>query len=586
MVVNDHNHPGVGRLQRRRLFLLLLGAGLWTGLLVGRLGHLQIVLHDELVAHARDRHEYAVTLPATRGDIIAADGSLLASSIQGRAVYVYPHLLPDVQQATEALAPVLLMSVEEVSRLMQQGSKLVYLRRFAPPDMVEQVLAVRNALGLHKSLGTHEASQRVYPNQQLAAHILGFVDSEGAGAAGIEYSRDDDIRGQDGQWITLKDGGQTPIDPDGLFREDPVPGHDLFLTIHPAIQRAAEATLAREVEEHKADGASAVVMDPRTGEVLALASYPPFNPNVRNAALVDLSSKNSAVNHAYEPGSTFKIFTAAAGMSDAIVSETEMIDCQGGALRVANHTYHDWRSGFGLMPFADVVANSSNVGMIKVGLRLPPERFYSWLEGFGFGAKTGIELPGEAPGILRGPERWSALSQSSMIIGQEIGVTPLQLATAVSAIANGGRLMKPYIVSEIRDADGRVRMQRRPEVRHRVVDERTAARVMRVLEGVVRPDNNTGRAAGIRGYRIAGKTGTAQKIGPDGTYSQYMSSFVGILPASAPELVVLVVVDAPRNGYYGTAVAAPAFRSIAETAIRALRIAPDAVSAPVQINGS
>jgi len=585
MVVNDHNNPGVGRLQRRRLILVLGCAGLWTGLLLGRLGQLQIVMHDELVEHARERHEYVETLPAERGDIVAADGSLLASSIQGRSVYVHPHLLDDPAAAAEALAPVLQMPLEEVSRLVTQDKHLVYLRKFVDLEMFEKVREVRNRLQLHTSLGDEEASARFYPNRGLAAHILGFVNEDG-GAAGVELTLDESIRGQDGYWITLKDGGQTPIDPDGIFREDPVPGHDIYLTIDPVIQRTAEATLEREVTEHDADGASAVVMDPRTGAVLALASYPSYNPNVRNSALLQNYSANSAVNHAYEPGSTFKIFTAAASLREGLVTEDELIDCQGGAMRVANHTYHDWRSGFGVMPFSEVIANSSNVGTIKVGLRLQPEHFYDWLRGFGFGQKTGIELPGEAPGILRSPAAWSALSQSSMIIGQEIGVTPLQLATAVSAVANGGLLMQPYLVSEIRDADGTLQFQRRPEVRRRVLDEATAARVMRMLEGVVRPDNNTGRAAGINGYRIAGKTGTAQKIGPDGRYSEYMSSFVGILPASAPELVVLVVIDAPRKGYYGTEVAAPAFRTIAETALRVLRLAPDAVAAPVQINGT
>ncbi|MGD8329713.1 MAG: penicillin-binding protein 2 [Acidobacteriota bacterium] len=589
MVVNDHNNPGVGKTQRRRLFLLLACAGLWTGLLIGRLGQLQIVMHDELVERARERHQYVESLPATRGDIYAADGSLLASSIQGRAIYVYPHLLDDPESAAAALAPALQMPVEEVFPLVTQETRgLVYLRKFAPPEMVEKVLEVRRRLNLYTSLGSHEASARFYPNRQLGAHVLGFVDYDGNGAAGIEYALDKAIRGQDGQWITLKDGGQTPIDPDGIFREDPVPGHDVFLTLDPAIQRVAEATLERAVHEHDADGASAVVMDPRTGAVLALASYPTFNPNVRNEALVELSSANSVVNHAYEPGSTFKIFTAAAGLTEKVVYEDELIDCQGGALRVANHTYHDWRSGFGVMPFSQVIANSSNVGTIKVGLRISPEHFYRWLQGFGFGQPTGIELPGEAPGIVHEPgsSLWSGLSQSSMIIGQEIGVTPLQLTTAVSAIANGGLLMKPYLVSQIRDADGTLQMERRPEVRRRVLDQTVARRVLNVLEGVVRPDNNTGKAAGIPGYRIAGKTGTAQKIGPDGRYSQYMSSFVGILPASAPQLVVLVVIDAPRKGYYGTEVAAPAFRTIAETAVRVLRIAPDAVAAPVQINGS
>jgi len=587
MVVTDHNNPGVGRLQRRRLFLILACAGLWTGLLVGRLAHLQIVLHDELVERARIQQQYVVTIPAMRGNILARDGGLLASSIDEASIYVHPrHLEVDRQTAAEALAPALRMPVSDVARLLEQDSPLVYLRKQAPPDIVEGVLRVKKELELWQSVGTHPASRRYYPNRQLAAHVLGFVNNENVGAAGIEYTLDDVIRGQDGRWMTLKDGGQRPIDPDGFFREDPTPGHDITLTIDTVIQAEAEATLERVVTERLADGASAVVMNPRTGAILALASYPVYNPNVHDEALVDLSSKNSAVNHAYEPGSTFKIFTAAAGLRENIVFEEELIDCQGGALRVANHTYHDWKSGFGVMPFAEVVANSSNVGMIKVGLRIEPVRFYEWIRRFGFGELTGVELPGEAPGILRGPDRWSALSQSSMIIGQEIGVTPLQMATAVSAVANGGLLMKPYVVSSVRDAAGNVLSERQPEVRRRIIDEATAQRVMRVLEGVVDPDSNTGKAAGIPGYRLAGKTGTAQKIGPDGTYSQYMSSFVGILPASAPELVVLVVIDAPRKGYYGSEVAAPAFRSIAETAVRVLRLTPDAVAAPSRITGS
>ena len=588
MVVTDHNNAGTGRLQRRRLFLVLVCAGLWTGLLLGRLVHLQVVLHDDLIERARLQQEYAVVIPAMRGNILARDGSLLASSIEETSIYVHPHLLDDREAAPEILAPALRMSVEEVARLVNQDDHLVYLRRYAPPEIVSAVEAVKREHLLHLAVGMHPANRRYYPNRQLAAHVLGFVDRENQGAAGIEYRFNDAIRGQDGRWLTLKDGGQNPIDPDGFFREDPTPGHDIYLTIHPLIQRAAETTLEQVVRERGAEGAAAVVMDPRTGEVLALASYPTFNPNVHDQALVDLSSRNSAVNTVYEPGSTFKIFTAAAGFRDGIVFEDELIDCQGGVLRVANHTYHDWKSGFGIMPFSKVVANSSNVGMIKVGLRLQPERFYEWLRAFGFGEVTGIGLPGEASGILRPTSRWSALSQSSMIIGQEIGVTPLQLATAVSAVANGGLLMQPYVVSEIRDAAGNVQFKHQPTVRHRVLDGVTAARVMNVLEGVINPDSVTGRAAGIRGYRLAGKTGTAQKIGPDGLYSQYVSSFIGILPASAPELVILVVIDAPdkRKGYYGSEVAAPAFRTIAETAVRVLRLAPDAVAAPVQIIGS
>ena len=585
MVVDDHKIFNAGRIQRRRLFLVLACAGLWTGLLIGRLVHLQVVLHDELIERARKQQEYEVSIPAMRGNIFARDGSLLASSIEETAIYVHPHLLDDPDAAPEILASALQMPVEDVARLVNQDASLVYLKRYAPPEIVSAVEAVKREHNLSLSVGTHPANRRYYPNRQLAAHVLGFVSSENRGAAGIEYRFDDIIRGQDGRWLTLKDGGQKPIDPDGAFREDPTPGHDIFLTIHPSIQRVAESTLAKVVREREADGASAVVMDPRTGEVLALASYPTFNPNVRNQALVELSSKNKATNTIYEPGSTFKIFTTAAGFRDDLVFENELIDCQGGALRVANHTYHDWKRGFGIMPFSEVVANSSNVGMIKVGLRLQPKRFYEWLRAFGFGERTGIGLPGESAGILRPTSRWTALSQSSMIIGQEIGVTPLQLTTGVSAIANGGLLLQPYIVSEIRDAEGNVQFEHKPTVRRRVIDKVTAARVMDVLEGVIDPNSATGKAAGIRGYRLAGKTGTAQKIGPDGLYSQYVSSFIGILPASAPELVVLVMIDAPRKGYYGSEVAAPAFRTIAETAVRVLRLPPDTAVAPLQITG-
>ncbi len=581
MVVNDRSEIRAGGLQRHRLLLVLVCAGIWTGLILGRLVHLQVVTHEEFVERARDQQEWFVEIPAMRGHIFSADGRLLASSIDEESIFAWPHLLPDRNEAATVLAPALQMPVADVRERLQ-GDGFTYLRKQAPPDIAA---AVRRIIQTHKfytSVGMHPASRRYYPNRQLAAHVLGFVSSENAGAAGLEYKYDELIRGQDGRWLTLKDGGNTPIDPDGLFREDPTPGHDIFLTINTNIQASAEATLERVVEERQADGASAVVLDPKTGAVLALASYPTFNPNVRNQALVDLSSQNSAVNHAYEPGSTFKIFTAAAGFRDGLVTENELIDCQGGRLRVANHTYNDWRHGMQILPFHEVMKQSSNVGMIKVGLRLQPVRFYEWLRVFGFGERTGIDLPGEAPGILRPPERWSGLSQSSMVIGQEIGTTPLQLAAAVGAIANGGALMQPYVVASARDAVGNVVFERQPKERRRVVDAATARRVMRILEGVVAPDTVAGKAARLAGYRIAGKTGTAQKIGADGRYTEYMSSFIGVLPASDPQLVVLVVIDTPRKGYYGTEVAAPAFRAIAETATRVLRLAPDAAAAPAQ----
>ncbi len=584
MVVNDLRRAVVGKLQQRRLLLLIVCAGLWSGVLVGRLVYLQVALHDDLVERARNQQEFVAEIPAERGDIFDRAGRLLASSLDEASIYVHPHLLGerDLAGVAELLAPALEMPADEIQRILGLDVRFRYLARKARPEMVTAVRQLVRENGLHQAVGFHPASKRYYPKRQLAAHLLGYVSNDNAGQAGLEFYYDEQIRGQNGRWMTLRDGGNHPIDPDGLLLRDPTPGNDLTLTIDSVIQATAESVLEDTILEHGAEAGSAIVMDPRTGAVLAMATYPTFNPNVRDAAFAS-HWHNKVVLHAFEPGSTFKIFTAAAALQEGIVDEEELIDCQGGALRVASHTYHDWRRGFGIMPFREVLINSSNVGMIKVGLRFTPESFYGWLTAFGFGQLSGIDLPGEAPGILRTMERWSSLSQSSMVIGQEVAVTPLQLATAVSAIANGGRLMEPYLVSSIRDASGQVVQEHRPLVRRQVIDPLTARRLVTVLERVVAGTDGGGTRASIPGYRIAGKTGTAQKIGPGGRYTKYVSSFIGMLPAADPELVVLVMIDSPdpSRGYYGSEVAMPAFRKIAETAIRVLRIPPDAVAPSV-----
>jgi len=588
MVVNDLRRAVVGKLQRRRLLLLVVCAGLWSGILVGRLVHLQVALHDDLVERARNQQEFVAEIPAERGDILDREGRLLASSLDETSIYVHPHLLGERDPAgvAEILAPALEMPTDEVRRILSLDVRFRYLVKKTRPEIVTAVRQLVSENGLRQAVGFHPASKRYYPKRQLAAHLLGYVSDDNAGQAGLEFYYDEQIRGQNGQWMTLRDGGNQPIDPDGMLRRDPTPGNDLTLTIDSVIQATAESALEETILTRGAESGSAIVMDPNTGAILAMATYPTFNPNVRDVAFAN-HWHNKVVLHAYEPGSTFKIFTAAAALQEGMVDEEELIDCQGGAMRVASHTYNDWRRGFGIMPFRDVLANSSNVGMIKVGLRFTPENFYGWLSAFGFGQLSGIDLPGEAPGILRTMERWSSLSQSSMVIGQELAVTPLQLATAVSAVANGGYLMEPYLVSSIRDASGLIVAEHRPIVRRQVIDSATARRLVTVLERVVSGSDGGGTRASIPGYRIAGKTGTAQKIGPEGQYSQYVSSFIGMLPAADPELVVLVMIDSPdpSRGYYGSEVAMPAFRQIAETAIRVLRIPPDA-AAPSMLAGA
>ncbi len=584
MVVNDLRRAVVGQQQQRRLLLLIVCAGLWSGLLIGRLVHLQVALHDDLVERARDQQEFVAEIPAERGDILDREGRLLASSLDETSIYVHPHLLGerDPADVAELLAPALDMPADEILRILDLDVRFRYLARKAKPEIVTAVRQVVRNNGLRQAVGFHPASKRYYPKRQLAAHIVGYVSDDNAGQAGLEFFYDEQIRGQPGRWMTLRDGGNQPIDPDGLLRVDPTPGNNLVLTLDSVVQATAESALEETILERGAESGSAIVMDPKTGAILAMATYPTFNPNVRDASFAN-HWHNKVVLHAYEPGSTFKIFTAAAALQEGLVNEEELIDCQGGAMRVASHTYNDWRRGFGIMPFREVLANSSNVGMIKVGLRFTPESFFGWLSAFGFGQLSGIDLPGEAPGILRTMERWSSLSQSSMVIGQEVAVTPLQLATAVSAVANGGRLMEPYVVSSIRDAGGQIVRERRPIARRQVIDPLTARRIVTVLERVVAGKDGSGTRASIPGYRIAGKTGTAQKIGPEGRYSQYVSSFIGMLPAADPELVVLVMIDSPdpSRGYYGSEVAMPAFRQIAEAAIRVLRIPPDAAAPSV-----
>lgn len=570
MVLRGLRGQVVGDRQRRRLLLLLVGVGLWCGAVGARLLHLQVVLHDELVARADRQHLFTVELAAQRGDIRDRHGKALAVSIELESVYAHPHKLDDREAAARLLAEALQADAASLAARLDTDAPFVWLQRKARPDAVERVQAVVAARGWDHAVGFLRETQRVYPHRTLAAHVLGFVDIDGNGQAGVEYSHDEPIRGVPGRWLTVRDGSNRPIDPDGIERIEPVQGDDLRLTIDSELQFAAEVAVQGAVEEHAAVGGSALVMDVRSGAVLAMASWPTFNPNVRDRAMTR-NSMNRNIAYAYEPGSTFKAITAAAALAEGLVYEGEPIDCEGGTLRVANHTYRDWRLGFGVMPFEQVLMNSSNVGTIKVGMRLQPRQFHDWLGGFGFGVRTGIDLPGEAAGILHAPDSWSALSQSSLSIGYGVAVTPLQLARAFAAIANGGEMPTPYVVEEVLGHGAGARPARRAEVR-RVLSRSTAARLGSILEHVVA--SGTGQTVAIDGYRIAGKTGTARKLQPDGRYDGYIASFAGFLPVDDPRVVIVVVLDEPTHGYYGSQTAGPAFREIAETAIRRLRIPP------------
>lgn len=575
MVIRSLERDTADTPQRRRLLGLVCGVTLWSLLLITRLVNLQVQQHEQLVARAHDQQTDVITLPAKRGDILSREGRVLATSIELGSIYAHPNRIGDRERVAELLAPALDLSATEVLGLLNPDKTFVYLRRKAHPDTLAEVTRIVRRHDLASLVWFHEEARRYYPHRSLAAHVLGWVDIDNAGQTGVERYYDRQIRGRDGKLNTLKDATTGVVGGNELALENPTRGQDLRLTLDRRLQYAAEEALERAVTSHDAAGGSVVALDPHTGELLALASYPTFNPNRFDEAMVRHAT-NHAVQSAFEPGSVFKVITAAAAIHEGVVHEDEPIDCEGGRYRVANHTYRDWRFGFGVMAFRDVLANSSNVGTIKVCRRMQPETYFAWLRDFGFGAPTGVDLPGEATGLLRPPERWSKLTQSSMAFGQEISSTPIQLASALAAVANGGLLVRPHVLSELRDSGGGVVRAHEPEVRNRVLKDSVARRVAGIMEHVVR--TGTGSRAAIDGYRIAGKTSTAEKFDPEtGTYGKYVAGFAGFLPVSDPQVVILVMIDEPDpdRPHGGSVVALPVFREIAVAAIRSMRIAPD-----------
>jgi len=571
--------------QRGRAMLLLAMASIWGLVVIARLGYLQVYLHDALVERAASQQTRVIDLAGRRGDIFARGGETLATSIQLGSVYAQPPKITDAVATARLLAPPLGLPTDTVVEMLSRQRSFVYLRRKARPETTAEVSRIVRRERL-RGIGILPESKRYYPHRSLAAHVVGAVDIDNAGRFGIERYYDDLIAGQPGAFNSLRDGWRNVIGTSGALMEDPTRGHDLVLTLDWGLQHAAEEALRSTVLDKHAAGGSIVAMDPRTGAIRALASFPTLNLNDNNDPSFLAHARNNGVAFSFEPGSVFKVITAAAALHEGVVHEDEPIDCEGGTYRVATHTYHDWKLGFGIMPFRDVLAFSSNVGTIKVCQRLTPQTYYSWIRDFGFGSHTEIDLPNEEPGRVTAPENWSKLSQSSMAFGQELSTTPIQMTTAIAAIANGGLLLRPYLVEQIRDRHGNTltEVQRahgkitlgQPHVRRRVLKESIARRVGLVMERVV--TGGTGAPAGIPGYRIAGKTSTAEKWDPSKrAYSQYVAAFVGFLPADDPQLVILVVIDEPKRGYghHGSQAAVPAFRTVAVAATRLLRMAPE-----------
>jgi cell division protein FtsI (penicillin-binding protein 3) len=555
--------------QRRLLQVFALLAA-WGLVVVARLVQVQLVRHDHYVARAQRQQERTLALNPVRGSILDTRGRVLAESIAAESIYADPQAITDRRAVAKALADVggIGLTAREIEHKLRGNGSFAWIARQLPLEVTAEV----RKLGLN-GIYFLEAHRRTYPRARLGANVIGYVGVDGDGLAGIEHSFDDYVRGTPGKVTLLKDArrGIYLLGGDGANR--PRDGQHVVLTIDSVIQFIAERALARAVAEHRAGGGSVIVMEPKSGDILAMASMPTFDPN-RFRDSPKTSWRNRNVEDLYEPGSTFKIVTAAAGLEDGLVTPSQVLDCGNGSITVANITIseHDGHR-YERLSFEDVIVNSSNVGTARVGLALGQDRFHEWIRRFGFGEKTGIPLPGESPGLVRRAQRWTQVSPASISIGQEIGVTPLQIIRAVSAIAIDGMLVEPRLVRRVIDDEGRTVYEPPRRAPRRVMSEKTAAVLNEILKNVV--SRGTGKGAALAEHVAAGKTGTAQKAGRGGYLEgRYVGSFAGYVPADRPRLAILVVIDEPRVEHYGGTVAAPAFREIAEASLRYLGVPP------------
>jgi cell division protein FtsI (penicillin-binding protein 3) len=540
---------------RRRLGVVA-GFGIFWMLLIGaRFYHLQVVRYDHYSNKAERQQQRVVTLDPPRGTIYDAQGRELAVSIQVDSVYAVPPEIEDPEAAATALAGVVPgLDRAKLARQLAGDREFIWVVRKLDPPVAEKVHALKL-----KGFYFVPESKRYYPMGELAAQVLGYVGTDNHGLAGLELVYDREITGKPGKRTVLRDARQGTVAAPDLSSAEPEPGHDLYLTLDATVQHIVERELARAIEERHAKRGSAIFLDPATGGVLAMASYPTFDPNDFGSYSPE-SWRNRAVADVYEPGSTFKIVTAAAALEAGVVRENDMIDCGGGSITLFRNIRVRDHQSYGMLTFAQVIAHSSNVGVIRVAQRMGQGRFYGTIRGFGFGSQTGIDLPGESAGILHNVERWSLLEKSYIAFGQGVSVTPLQLVSATAAVANGGALLRPHTVAAVSRGEARVPKYPTPPVVGRPISPATARELTRLMEGVV--IDGTGKSAAVPGYRVAGKTGTAQ-IPVHGGYRGYLPSFVGFAPADRPALVGLVAIAEPQGSeYYGAQVAAPAFSAI------------------------
>ena len=537
-----------------------------------RATQLQVLERDKLARLALAGYRGIVKLPPKRGTIYDRKGHELAVSVEVESIYAHPHHVQNKAQVAKPLSKILDMKTSALLSLLKSPRPFVWIDRKVAPEQIRQV----KALGI-EGVGFTAETRRYYPGKEIAAHVLGFAGEDNQGLEGLEKKCDKMLKGPDYTLIQMRDALGRPF-----YVNRPAPEEseirDLVLTIDKDIQYAAEQALKKTVEETRAKSGHAIVVDVETGEILAMAVAPLFNPNVFRTHEPS-QWRNRAVTDSYEPGSTIKAYLLAAALDSSLVSPETKFFCENGEYKIGANTVHDHdRKGHGTLSVSEIITFSSNIGAVKIGQRIGYKKFHDYLEKLGFGEKTEIDLPGEQEGFLRPVKDVKEIEKATSFFGQGLTVNSLQLVMAMAAIANGGKLMRPYVVKAVKDQQGRVVKETHPQMVRKVMSPETARKVAQILESVVKEKDGTGRLAAIKGYRVAGKTGTSQKVDPvTKRYSgkNYVTLFVGFAPVEKPRLAILALVDEPEAKKYGGLVAAPVFREVGAWSLNHLRVLPD-----------
>jgi len=553
-------HSGTVRARQVVVFLFFL---LSLTFLLGRLFYLQAIRHGFFVEIAKEQHTVSIEIPPRRGTIFDRNMRVLAVNLNVDSVYANSREVTNKRKTAKALSSILNLKESFVMGRLSRDKSFVWIKRKITPMESYKIKKLK-----FKGIGLIKESKRFYPNRDLASHVIGVSDVDNRGLEGAELFYNGYLQGRPG-WLTSTQDARRKLLKS--YQDEFIPprnGFSLVLTIDEVIQHIAERELYRMYDKYNARSASIIVMSPRTGDILALANFPNFdlnNPSKRQADAV----RNRAINDFFEPGSVFKIVTAAAALEEKAVNLNDKFYCENGEYKIGRRILHDHRP-HGILTFKEVIEKSSNIGTVKVAGRFGRERMYKYMKLFGFYEKTGIGLPGEVVGMNRPLSKWSGVSMFAIPMGQEVTTTAIQLACAISVIADNGFLVRPRIVKEILDEQGHSIKEFPSRVVRKVISPVTAAKVRGILMGVV--ESGTGKKAKIEDYTAGGKTGTAQKVEPGGIYShdRFIASFIGFAPVDNPVLAVVVCIDEPRPVYYGGDVAAPVFRNVVDESLKYL----------------